>query len=85
MTTSIDNPILNSPYERPDRHYMIGPNGPTGEIRDGRREPLRQAPVEALSPTDGVRVQAVVDDADPQLNGKVASPAELRYSYGAAG
>ncbi len=37
MTTSIDNPILNSPYEQPDRHYVIGPHGPTGEIRDGRR------------------------------------------------
>lgn len=31
------NPILNSPYEQPDRYYAIGPNGPTGEIKDGRR------------------------------------------------
>jgi len=37
MTGAIDNPILNSPYESPDRHYVIGPQGPTGEIRDGRR------------------------------------------------
>jgi type III restriction enzyme len=37
MTGSIDNPILNSPYEQPDRHYVIGQTGPTGEIRDGRR------------------------------------------------
>ncbi|MPZ67513.1 MAG: restriction endonuclease [Pseudonocardiaceae bacterium] len=37
MTATIDNPILNSPYEQPDRHYEIGPDGPTGEIRDGRR------------------------------------------------
>ena len=37
MSTSIDNPILNSPYEQPDRHYAIGPQGPTGEIQDGRR------------------------------------------------
>ena len=37
QTTSIDNPILNSPYEQPDRHYEVGPNGPTGEIKDGRR------------------------------------------------
>lgn len=37
MTETIDNPILNSPYEQPDRHYAIGPQGPTGEIRDGRR------------------------------------------------
>ncbi len=37
QTTSIDNPILNSPYEQPDRHYEVGPNGPTGVIKDGRR------------------------------------------------
>lgn len=37
MTQAIDNPILNSPYEQPDRYYEIGPTGPTGEIRDGRR------------------------------------------------
>jgi type III restriction enzyme len=37
MTQPIDNPILNSPYEQPDRHYIIGPQGPTGEVKDGRR------------------------------------------------
>lgn len=37
MTGTIDNPILNWPYEQPDRYYEIGPQGPTGEIRDGRR------------------------------------------------
>ena len=37
MTGTIDNPILNSPYEQPDRHYLIGPQGPTGEIKDGQR------------------------------------------------
>ncbi|SDP61113.1 type III restriction enzyme [Pedococcus dokdonensis] len=37
MTGTIDNPILNSPYEQPDRYYEIGPQGPTGEVREGRR------------------------------------------------
>ncbi|GAA2375020.1 BPTD_3080 family restriction endonuclease [Dactylosporangium salmoneum] len=37
MTGTIENPILNSPYEQPDRYYEIGPQGPTGEINDGRR------------------------------------------------
>jgi type III restriction enzyme len=37
LTTTIDNPILNSPYEQPDRYYEIGPQGPTGDIKDGRR------------------------------------------------
>jgi type III restriction enzyme len=35
--TAVENPILNSPYEPPDRHYVIGSQGPTGEIKDGRR------------------------------------------------
>jgi type III restriction enzyme len=35
--TSIDNPILNPPYEQPDRYYEVGPQGPTGEVREGRR------------------------------------------------
>ncbi len=34
---SLDNPILNSPYEAPGRHFALGPNGPTGEILVGRR------------------------------------------------
>lgn len=35
--TSIDNPILNPPYEQPDRYYEVGPQGPTGEVKEGRR------------------------------------------------
>jgi type III restriction enzyme len=34
---SLENPILNSPYEPPARHFVIGSTGPTGEVRDGRR------------------------------------------------
>ena len=34
---SLENPILNSPYEAPASHFVIGPNGPTGEIKAGRR------------------------------------------------
>ncbi len=34
---ALSNPILNSPYEPPERHFALGPNGPTGEILPGRR------------------------------------------------
>ena len=38
MTVSdLANPILNSPYEAPERHFELGADGPTGEIFDGRR------------------------------------------------
>lgn len=31
------NPILNGPYDPPTEYFLIGPNGPTGEKRAGRR------------------------------------------------
>jgi type III restriction enzyme len=34
---NLDNPILNSPYDAPEQHFELGPDGPTGEIRSGRR------------------------------------------------
>lgn len=37
QATSIDNPILSSPYAPPSRHYEVGQNGPTGVTKDGRR------------------------------------------------
>ena len=37
MADSIANPILNSPYDPPERHFEVGPHGPTGKIKVGRR------------------------------------------------
>ena len=37
MAEPISNPILNSPYEPPQRHFVIGPHGPTGQVAEGRR------------------------------------------------
>lgn len=36
-TENLANPILNSPYDAPERHFVVGPQGPTGEIAVGRR------------------------------------------------
>ena len=44
-TASLENPILNSPYEPPGRHFVIGPHGPTGEIKAGRRPSESYIPV----------------------------------------
>lgn len=33
----LGNPILNEPYNAPDRHFGLGPSGPTGEILHDRR------------------------------------------------
>ncbi len=33
-SAAIDNPVLNSPFRRPERHYALDDNGaPTGEMR----------------------------------------------------
>lgn len=34
---SLDNPILNSPYQPPARHFVLGQSGPTGDVKPGRR------------------------------------------------
>ena len=52
---SLENPILNSPYEPPERHFVLGPQGPTGEIKVGRRpsESFIPIPVGRRSKTPG--------------------------------
>lgn len=49
MSEPIANPILNSPYDQPRRHFEIGPNGPTGTILEYRR------PSESFIPVAPVR------------------------------
>lgn len=36
-TEALSNPILNRPYDPPAQHFALGSDGPTGEIRAGRR------------------------------------------------
>lgn len=35
MSSAIDNPILNGPYDPPTRHFQIGSHGPTGAMDNG--------------------------------------------------
>ena len=37
MTADLSNPVLNGPYDPPDHHFEIGPQGPTGNVLPGRR------------------------------------------------
>ena len=44
--TVIDNPILNSPFAEPTRHWVLDENGiPTGVAADGRRRSEYIVPV----------------------------------------
>lgn len=38
MQVVIENPILNSPFGQPTRHFRFDDNGITDEIVEGRRE-----------------------------------------------
>ncbi len=64
MTESIDNPILNAPYDPPTRHFEIGSHGPTGVVKDGRRPSESFIPIppskKGVRTKDGA-VQEVLD------------------------
>ncbi|HVW81007.1 MAG TPA: DEAD/DEAH box helicase family protein [Mycobacteriales bacterium] len=66
------DPILNGPYDEPARHYVVGPHGPTGEIRDGRR------PSESFVPIPPVRKGRKGDDGTVQESLDVVLTAEKR-------
>lgn len=44
-SSSIDNPILNGPFDPPAQFFEIGPSGPTGVVLDGRRPSESWIPV----------------------------------------
>jgi type III restriction enzyme len=58
----LSNPILNSPYDPPESHFEIGPNGPTGKILTGRRPSESFIPVPA--PKKGHKIEQQVLDFD---------------------
>jgi type III restriction enzyme len=41
----IGNPVINSPYHPPERHFEIGPHGPTSTLLPGRRPSESYIPV----------------------------------------
>jgi type III restriction enzyme len=47
VAESIANPILNSPYDPPERYFEVGPRGPTGETKAGRRPSESFIPIAA--------------------------------------
>ena len=60
LTTALDNPILNSPYEAPAEYFEIEPNvGPTGVALPGRRPSESFIPVPAPR-KGGVKAQATL-------------------------
>ena len=60
----LSNPIVNRPYDVPTRYFELGPHGPTGVIKDGRRPSESLVPIAAsrkgTKQVDG-SVQATLD------------------------
>ena len=66
MTDALANPILNTPYEAPSRHFAMGPKGPTGEIAEFRRPsesfiPIPQSKKGSTRSADAVSVPLEFD------------------------
>jgi type III restriction enzyme len=66
----LSNPILNSPYGAPERHFAIGPAGPTGEIRVGRRPSESFIPVPATKKGRKAKDGSQQDALDFDLTGE---------------
>jgi type III restriction enzyme len=75
---TIANPILNSPYEPPAQHFELGPDGPTGEIKDGRRPSESFIPIPASQ--KGKDSQAALDfDATGERREKNSLINDIRF------
>jgi type III restriction enzyme len=59
---NLENPILGSPYEAPQRHFVLGSSGPTGEIVDGRRPSESFIPLPVGKKAGGAGVRAPEQD-----------------------
>lgn len=60
MSEQIENPILNSPYDEPDRHFEMGPTGP-GAIQVGRRPSESFIPIAVTKKGKGVQGELDLD------------------------
>lgn len=45
MTTPIENPVINSPFEEPKRHFKLTEDGLTNQIVTGRRQSVYFVPI----------------------------------------
>ncbi len=52
----IDNPILNSPFREPARHFRFDDDGITNEIAEGRRRSMYFIPIPKPRTTGGAQL-----------------------------
>jgi type III restriction enzyme len=72
IADALSNPILNQPYDAPTRYFEMGPHGPTGVIKEGRR------PSESLVPIAASRKGTRKADGSVEVTLDVELTAERR-------
>jgi type III restriction enzyme len=63
---ALDNAILNSPYEGPGAHFVLGLGGPTGDVKDGRRPSESRVAAPAGKKVKGKKDRPAADDSVEQ-------------------
>src|SRR5438270_2603818 len=58
----IDNPILNSPYDEPTRHFRFDDDGITDEVVEGRRRSQYFMPIPASKKRAGAQAELVFEE-----------------------
>ncbi|HET6407409.1 MAG TPA: hypothetical protein VFG14_05975 [Chthoniobacteraceae bacterium] len=61
---AIENPILNRPFSKPDRHWALSEDGmPTGQVEDGRRRSEYIVAVATSKRKRGGQEELILDDS----------------------
>ena len=68
MTETLDGPVINGPFDAPERYVEIGPSGPTGVLLPGRRPSESWIPVPA--PRKGNASAATQETLDFDVTGE---------------
>lgn len=72
-----ESPILNSPYEAPDRHWQLGEGGqPTGIVEPGRRRSDLTTPIPKAKTTRGRKIAPEQEDFLQGEGGQEYNPTE---------
>ena len=68
MASELADPVLNGPYDSPQRYFEVGPAGPTGKVLLGRRRSESWVPVPVIR--KGRTVVPVQEAIDLDLTGE---------------
>ncbi len=75
MSADLENPILNGPFDPPEHHFEVLPDGPSGRVLPGRRRSESWVPVPQVR--KGRRTRAVQEALDLDTTGERREVNEL--------